>query len=87
MKAEFLQLALTQTPNPQTLINIVSKRVKQLGLGFRPLVPVDPRWSFMDVALKEIADNKLTFENLAPIEPTEVKSARPSRNLKKKRSS
>ena len=84
MKTEFLQIALTQTPNPQTLINMVSKRVKQLGLGFRPLVPVDPRWSFMDVALKEIADNKLTFESLAPLEP---KSAKPSRNVKKKRSS
>ena len=87
MKAEFLQLALTQTPNPQTLINIVSKRVKQLGLGFRPLVPVDPRWSFMDVALKEIAENKLTFESLAPLELKEAKSTKPGRNIKKKRSS
>lgn len=85
MKVEFLQTALTQTPNPQTLINMVSRRVKQLGQGFRPLVPVDPRWSFMDVALKEIADNKLTFECLTPAEP--IKTAKKSvKNVKKKRS-
>lgn len=85
MKVEFLQIALTQTPNPQTLINVVSRRVKQLGQGFRPLVAVDPRWSFMDVALKEIADQKLTFESLAPAEPTKT-TKKSVKNVKKKRS-
>ena len=62
MKTEFLQKALEHVPIPEILINLVSRRVKQLGQGFRPLVPVDPRWSFMDVALKEIGDEKLTCE-------------------------
>lgn len=82
MKAEFLQTALGNVPNSQILINMVSRRVKQLGQGFRPLVAVDPRWSFMEVALKEIADNKLTFEHLAPQEV----AAKTKRNSKKKRS-
>ena len=86
MKAEFLQAALTKTPNSQTLINMVSRRVKQLGLGYRPLVPVDPRWSFMDVALKEIGDEKLTFERLAPTEPVKSAKAKATKNIKKKRS-
>ena len=37
--------------NPQILINMVSKRVRQLGQGFRPLIPVNPKMTFMDVAL------------------------------------
>jgi DNA-directed RNA polymerase subunit omega len=83
MKAEFLQTALGNVPNSQILINMVSRRVKQLGQGFRPLVAVDPRWSFMEVALKEIADNKLTFESLAPQETAPTKTRK---NTKKKRS-
>jgi DNA-directed RNA polymerase subunit omega len=61
-KAELVQSALDKVKSPEILVNMVSQRVKQLGLGYRPLVPVDPRWSFMDVALREIAEEKLTFE-------------------------
>jgi DNA-directed RNA polymerase subunit omega len=43
-------------------VNIVSKRVRQLGQGFRPLVAYDPKLTFMDVALKEVAEGKLGFE-------------------------
>ncbi len=51
-------------PSPQVLVNIVSKRVRQLGQGFRPLVAFDPKLTFMDVALKEIAEGKLSYEML-----------------------
>ncbi len=73
MRNEFLQQALKVIPQPEVLINMVSKRVRQLGSGFRPLVPVDPRWSFMEVALKEIGDNKLSFELLSPSEEPKQK--------------
>jgi DNA-directed RNA polymerase subunit omega len=43
-------------------VNLVSKRVRQLTMGHRPLVEVGPRMSNADVALKEIIDGKLTFE-------------------------
>ncbi len=49
-------------PNQQLLINVVSKRVRQLGLGHRPLVEASPRASLTDIALKEIIAGKLTYE-------------------------
>jgi len=69
---ELVQLALQKVDFPEILINMISKRVKQLGQGFVPLVPVNPKMTFMDVALKEVADGKLSFERLdAP--PKEAK--------------
>ena len=61
-KNELVQVALSKTENPQILINMVSKRVRQLGQGLRPLIHVEPRMTFMDVALREIADGKLTYK-------------------------
>lgn len=49
-------------PNQQLLINVVSRRVRQLGLGHRPLVEATPRSSLTDIALREIIAGKLTYE-------------------------
>ena len=49
-------------PNQQLLINVVSKRVRQLGMGHRPLVEATPTSSLTDIALKEIIAGKLTYE-------------------------
>ena len=62
MKQTLVQEALKAVRSPQVLVNIVSKRVRQLGQGFRPLVAYDPKLTFMDVALKEVAEGKLGFE-------------------------
>ena len=62
MKHTLVQDALKVVQSPQVLVNIVSKRVRQLGQGFRPLVAYDPKLTFMDVALKEVADGKLGYE-------------------------
>jgi DNA-directed RNA polymerase subunit omega len=62
MKQTLVQDALKTVQSPQVLVNIVSKRVRQLGQGFRPLVAYDPKLTFMDVALKEVAEGKLGFE-------------------------
>ena len=62
MTTQLLQEASQIIPNPQQLINVVSKRVRQLGLGHRPMVEVGPRASLTDIALKEIIAGKLTFE-------------------------
>ncbi len=62
MKQSLVQDALKVVQSPQVLVNIVSKRVRQLGQGFRPLVAYDPKLTFMDVALKEVAEGKLGFE-------------------------
>jgi DNA-directed RNA polymerase subunit omega len=62
MKQTLVQDALKTVQSPQVLVNIVSKRVRQLGQGFRPLIAYDPKLTFMDVALKEVADGKLGYE-------------------------
>lgn len=49
-------------PNQQLLINVVSKRVRQLGLGHRPMVETGGRMSLMDIALKEVIAGKLAYE-------------------------
>lgn len=64
MKAELVQIARSLITNPDILVNMVSRRVRQLGLGYRPLIPVDPTMTFMDVALKEICEKKLVFEEI-----------------------
>src|SRR5437868_15123508 len=62
MTTQLLQEAAQVIPNPQLLINVVSKRVRQLGLGHRPMVEVGPRASLTDIALKEIIAGNLAFE-------------------------
>ena len=62
MTTQLLQEAAQVIPNQQLLINVVSKRVRQLGLGHRPMVEAGPRASLTDIALKEIIAGKLAFE-------------------------
>ncbi len=64
MTTQLLQEAAQVIPNQQLLINVVSKRVRQLGLGHRPMVEVGPRVSLTDIALREIIAGKLTYESL-----------------------
>ena len=62
MTTQLLNEAAQVIPNQQLLINVVSKRVRQLGLGHRPMVEITPRMSLTDIALKEIVAGKLTYE-------------------------
>jgi len=64
MTTQLLQEAAKVIPNQQLLINVVSKRVRQLGLGHRPMVETTPRMSLTDIALKEIIEGKLAYEPL-----------------------
>src|SRR5688572_8812738 len=68
MTTQLLQDAAQVIPNQQLLINVVSRRVRQLGLGHRPLVEATPRSSLTDIALREIIAGKLTYE-LTPEKP------------------
>ena len=85
MKPNLVQDALKTVQSPQVLVNIVSKRVRQLGQGFRPLVAYDPKLTFMDVALKEIAEGKLTYEMLEV--PSAAHSPAPATKKSRKSSS
>ena len=63
MKAHLIQAASEVITNPQILVNMVSRRVRQLSLGHRPLVEYAPGLREADIALTEIANGKLTFES------------------------
>lgn len=62
MTSHLLDDAFKVIPSQQILVNMVSKRVRQLTTGHRPLVPVPPRMGFSDIALTEIIEGKLTYE-------------------------
>ena len=63
MKAELIEAASKVITNQQILVNMVSRRVRQLSLGHRPLVEYAPGLREADIALTEIANGKLTFES------------------------
>lgn len=67
MNAENCRKALEKVGNPNILINLVSRRVRQLntpggGALSRPLVRVGPDVGMADIALLEIIEEKISFE-------------------------
>ena len=62
MRNDYLQNALLIIDDPNILINVVSRRVKQLRRGNRPLVVSLEKLSAEDTALREIAEGKITYE-------------------------
>ena len=78
MNAELVTAASEVITNQQILVNMVSRRVRQLALGHRPLVVCAPGLREADIALSEIANGKLTYEstfgqkeNAAPVQVVE----------------
>ena len=67
MSSQLLEDASKVIPNQQILVNVVSKRVRQLTQGHRPMVDHGPREGHADIALKEIIEGKLKYE-MAPAE-------------------
>ena len=63
MNADLVKAASEVITNQQILVNMVSRRVRQLTLGHRPLVVCAPGLGAADIALTEIANGKLTFES------------------------
>lgn len=59
MNSNLIEAASKVILEPQTLINMVSKRVRQLSAGSRPMVLVEGRMGLADIALAEIAQGKL----------------------------
>ena len=62
MKSKYLDSAIQQIPGPELLINLVSRRVRQLTQGHRPMTQTDPKMDFTDIALKEISEGKIGYE-------------------------
>jgi DNA-directed RNA polymerase subunit omega len=68
MRNDYLQSALKVIDDPNILVNVVSRRVKQLKRGNRPLVESLEKLSPEDTALREIAEGKITYELATPEE-------------------
>jgi len=62
MRDEYLKEAQKVITDPNLLINVVSRRVKQLKHGSRPLVESLEKLSPEDLALREIIEGKISFE-------------------------
>ena len=63
MNVELLELAKRRVPNTSVLVNMVSKRARQLIAGNHPMVKIEnQQMDFEDIALKEIAEGKLMAE-------------------------
>ena len=62
MNIVYIEAAAKVVPNKQQLVNMVSKRVRQLSAGGRPMVETNLSMGLADVALLEIAEGKLTME-------------------------
>lgn len=61
MNSNFIEEASKVIHEPQVLINMISKRVRQLSAGSRPMVLVEGRMGLADIALCEIAQGKLVL--------------------------
>ena len=67
MNSELVKQALTKVGNPNILINIVSRRVRQLTSGggqARPLLADTTGLGASDIALLEIIEDKMDYQLL-----------------------
>ncbi|MSU66125.1 MAG: DNA-directed RNA polymerase subunit omega [Opitutus sp.] len=62
MRDDYLKEALKMIDDPNILVNVVSRRVKQLKRGNRPLVESLEKLSPEDTALREIIEGKISYE-------------------------
>ena len=84
MNAELCKKAAEKVGNPNVLVNIVSRRVRQLNSGggglSRPLITDFGNLGMADIALREILEDKIGWEM-----PEVVALARPVAKKRKKR--
>jgi DNA-directed RNA polymerase subunit omega len=66
MRDEYLKAANKVITDPNILINVVSRRVKQLKSGMEPLIQSLEKLEAEDVALREIIEKKISYELYTP---------------------
>ena len=83
MNAELCRLAAEKVGNPNVLVNLISRRVRQLNAGggglSRPLVNVPASMGLADIALTEILEGKMGWEV-----PEETAAVRPASKKRRK---
>ena len=73
MNPELVKQALAKVVDTHVLVNLVSRRVRQLNAGGRPLITDTGTLGVADIALHEIIEDKIGFEM-----PEIIKLIRPS---------
>ncbi|HEX4350538.1 MAG TPA: DNA-directed RNA polymerase subunit omega [Verrucomicrobiae bacterium] len=83
MNPELCKRANEKVGSPQVLINLVSRRVRQLNSGggglSRPLVNVPASMGLADIALTEILEGKMSWDV-----PEETAAVRPPSKKRRK---
>jgi len=72
MQTHLLEKAGKIITSPQILVNVISRRVRQLMDGHRPVVEVQPRMGLADIALSEVIEGKITYEHTTGFIPEVV---------------
>lgn len=84
MNADLCKQALTKVGNPNVLVNLVSRRVRQLNSGggsmSRPLILENAGLGATDIAFRELIEDKIGWEM-----PEELQLLEPKRKRKRKR--
>jgi DNA-directed RNA polymerase subunit omega len=62
MMNSLVEEASKTIPSVPLLVNVVSKRVRQLSAGHKPMIDVVTRMGLADIALSEIIAGKLGYE-------------------------
>ncbi len=62
MRDDYIKEAKKVIADPNILVNVVSRRVKQLRHGNRPLVESLEKLNPEDIALREIIEGKISYE-------------------------
>ncbi len=65
MNSEYVKQALAKVGNPNVLVNLISRRVRQLTSGggnSRPLIDQPGTLGAADIALLELIEGKMGFE-------------------------
>jgi DNA-directed RNA polymerase subunit omega len=72
VNSEYCKQALAKVGNPNVLINLISRRVRQLnsagGIGSRPLLNEVAGLGAADIALKELIEEKMGWEDPADLQ-------------------
>lgn len=78
MRDDYLRNAAAVITDPTILINVVSRRVKQLRRGYRPLVESLEKLAPEDIALREIAEGRISYQIATAAELERPEAPRPT---------
>jgi DNA-directed RNA polymerase subunit omega len=80
MNAELVKGALAKIKEPAVLLNMISRRVRELNNGARPLLITTGNLGLADIALTEIIEDKMGFvssEIIKLVNPSSQRRKRP----------